>query len=115
MQDLLHIEQLCSLFKLLKPFVKTLGPVPFVLLVYGLLAFFAFESSELFGLAHEVFGLAHQILAIIIMFVKAALAAFFISHSSSSISALCRHLQTRPNRTLCLQASPTMALAEIIS
>jgi len=71
MHDYLHFGQLGALLKLLRPLARTLGPWPFVVLVFIVLAFFSFASFEFFGLAHDF-------LHIVFIVVKAALAAFFI-------------------------------------
>ena len=79
MQDYLHFGQLGTLFKLLRPFARTLGPWPFVVLVLIVLAFISFAS-------YEFFGLAHDFLHIVFIVLKAALAAFFIVRSLFRLS-----------------------------
>ena len=54
MQDYLHFKQLSSLLRLLRPLARTLGPWPFVSLVFLLLAFLAFASFEIFELANRI-------------------------------------------------------------
>jgi hypothetical protein len=50
-QDFLHFEHLSGLFRFLRPFARILGPWPFVMLSFLILAFLAFVSFELCGLA----------------------------------------------------------------
>jgi hypothetical protein len=77
MQDLLHFGRINSLLTLLKPYVKMLGPWPFVTLVAVVLAFLGFGE-------YHVFGLLNHVLSIVDHVFQAALAAFFLLYLSAS-------------------------------